>query len=89
MGKASLPARFRALVMARALDPAVRYHPTKLTLVDMPEQLGDEDVVVKMAAASLNHRDVWIRQLAYPGAMENVPLGADGRHICRAARVGC
>jgi NADPH:quinone reductase-like Zn-dependent oxidoreductase len=50
-----------------------------------PAAPGPDDVVVRMAAAALNHRDVFIRQHQYPGTAFGVPLLADGAGVVVAA----
>jgi len=40
--------------------------------------------VIKILAASLNHRDLFIRQNLYPGIDASVPLGADGVGIVQS-----
>ncbi|KAJ3123019.1 hypothetical protein HK098_002275 [Nowakowskiella sp. JEL0407] len=57
--------------------------PTKydpIVLVDSPEQteMPKGHSKVKIAAAALNHRDVFIRQGLYPGIKDNSILGGDG-----------
>lgn len=42
---------------------------------------GKGEVVVKIKAASLNHRDQWIREGKYPGIQQGVTLGSDGSGI--------
>lgn len=39
---------------------------------------SEDQVVVKLHAAALNHRDVWITQGKYPGIVTPVVLGSDG-----------
>jgi len=39
---------------------------------------GPGDVVVRLRAAALNHRDIWIRRGRYPGTKFPVILGSDG-----------
>jgi len=41
----------------------------------------DDEVVVKITAAALNHRDFFMRQHLYPGTTFGVPLLADGTGI--------
>lgn len=57
--------------------PGQVYYP--LSLDEVPKQSpGNGEVVVKMHAAALNHRDLFIRQHLYPGISFGVPLLADG-----------
>jgi zinc-binding alcohol dehydrogenase/oxidoreductase len=49
----------------------------RLETVDDP-QPGPSDVIVRLEAAALNHRDVWIRKGQYAGIKLPVILGSDG-----------
>jgi len=69
-------------VAIRKIDgkPGKVYYP--LDLVDLPEpQPKDNEVVVKITAAALNHRDHFLRQHLYPGTTFGVPLLADGTGV--------
>lgn len=44
-------------------------------------QPGEHEVVVKLAAAALNHRDVWIQQGQYAGLKFPIILGSDGAGV--------
>ncbi|KAI9715598.1 MAG: hypothetical protein M1812_005902 [Candelaria pacifica] len=51
----------------------------RLQLVEVPEPKPKEnELVVRLNAAALNHRDLFIRQHLYPGTNFDVPLLADG-----------
>lgn len=57
--------------------PGKVYYP--LEKINVPEPSPKEnEVVVKIAAAALNHRDLFIRQHLYPGTTFGIPLLADG-----------
>ncbi|TID26973.1 alcohol dehydrogenase [Venturia nashicola] len=57
--------------------PGQVYYP--LEKISVPEPSPNEnEVVVKVSAAALNHRDLFIRQHLYPGTTFGVPLLADG-----------
>ena len=50
-----------------------------LQLSDVPKPTpGPKQVLVKLSAAALNHRDLFIRQHLYPGISFNAPFLADG-----------
>ena len=50
-----------------------------LTIDERPDlQPGPGDVVVRVRAASLNRRDVFIRRGLYPGITFPIVLGSDG-----------
>jgi zinc-binding alcohol dehydrogenase/oxidoreductase len=51
--------------------------PLKILEVAKPSP-GPDEVVVKIAAASLNHRDVWIQKGLYAGLVFPIILGSDG-----------
>ncbi|KAI1408821.1 oxidoreductase [Hypoxylon sp. FL1857] len=57
--------------------PGQVYYPLQLTQVPKPEP-GPKELLVKVQAAALNHRDVFIRQHLYPGISFTNPLLADG-----------
>lgn len=53
--------------------------PEMLRLEDVADpQPGPYDAVVRLAAAALNHRDVWIRRGQYAGIKLPIVLGSDG-----------
>ncbi|HEX4589444.1 MAG TPA: alcohol dehydrogenase catalytic domain-containing protein, partial [Gemmataceae bacterium] len=53
--------------------------PEHLRLETVPDpQPGAGEVVVRLKAAALNHRDVWIRKGLYAGIKLPVILGSDG-----------
>lgn len=61
----------KALVLAAADSP--------LEVREMPDPTpGEGEVVVDLAAAALNHRDVWITKGKYPGIRFPAILGSDG-----------
>ncbi|KAG9195221.1 hypothetical protein G6011_00341 [Alternaria panax] len=57
--------------------PGQVYYPLEKTAVPEPKP-KDNDVVITMTGAALNHRDLFIRQHLYPGTTFGVPLLADG-----------
>jgi NADPH:quinone reductase-like Zn-dependent oxidoreductase len=57
--------------------PGEVYYPLEKRTYTETEP-GDEELVVKLSAVSLNHRDLFIRQHLYPGTTFNVPLCSDG-----------
>lgn len=57
--------------------PGQVYYPLSLQNLPQPTPQGRE-LLVRMSAASLNHRDVFLRQHLYPGLTFDVPMGADG-----------
>ncbi len=53
--------------------------PEKLLLEDVPDpQPGPNELVVRLKAAAMNHRDVWIRSGRYAGIKLPIILGSDG-----------
>src|SRR5206468_12463619 len=53
--------------------------PDRLRLEAAPDpQPGPGEVVVRLRAAALNHRDIWIRRGLYAGIKLPVILGSDG-----------
>ncbi|KAL4795309.1 hypothetical protein BDV19DRAFT_378991 [Aspergillus venezuelensis] len=57
--------------------PGKVYYPLSLQTLPQPSPHGSE-LLVKLSAAALNHRDVFLRQHLYPGITFDVPMGADG-----------
>lgn len=54
-------------------------NPDVLQLEDVPDPTpGAGEVVVRLRAAALNHRDVWIRKGQYAGVRTPMILGSDG-----------
>lgn len=73
-------------IAIRKIDgkPGQVYYP--LEHVQLPEpKPKDNEVVVKITAAALNHRDLFLRQHLYPGVTFGVPLLADGCGVVVAA----
>ncbi|CAL5868173.1 uncharacterized protein PFLUO_LOCUS2397 [Penicillium psychrofluorescens] len=60
--------------------PGQVYYPLSLRTVPKPSPQGKE-LLVKLTAASLNHRDLFLRQHLYPGLTFDVPLLADGAGV--------
>ncbi|MCI0553640.1 MAG: alcohol dehydrogenase catalytic domain-containing protein, partial [Anaerolineae bacterium] len=53
--------------------------PEKLLMEHMPDpKPGAGEIVVRVKAAAMNHRDVWIRTGKYAGITLPVVLGSDG-----------
>lgn len=44
--------------------------------IDLP--IKDDQIEVKLTAAALNHRDIWITKGQYPGLIPGVIMGSDG-----------
>ena len=66
-------------ISIRKIDgkPGQVYYP--LEHVNLPDPSPkDNEVVVRITAAALNHRDLFVRQHLYPGISFGVPLLADG-----------
>ena len=66
-------------IAIRKIDgkPGQVYYP--LETITLPAQTPKpHEVVVRISAAALNHRDLFIRQHLYPGTTFGVPLLADG-----------
>lgn len=58
-------------------------------IADVPEVApGADEVRVKIDAAALNHRELWIAQGAYPGMSLPATLGCDGTGVVAAVGAG-
>lgn len=57
--------------------PGQVYYPIKIKEVPMP-QVGPNQLLVRMDAAALNHKDLFIRRHLYPAISFENPLLADG-----------
>ena len=58
----------------------------KIAITDKEKpQPQQGEVLVRLKAAALNHRDQWIREGKYPGIQAGVTLGSDGAGIVEAA----
>ncbi|MFD2932220.1 quinone oxidoreductase family protein [Spirosoma flavum] len=64
----------------KAILLAEKYQPVQLIDAPVPTA-GPDEVLVKLEAASLNHRDVYIQQGLYPGIRLPAILGSDGAGI--------
>lgn len=65
----------KSIVLNNELD-------AKIQFIDSPlPSANQEDVVVKIKAAALNHRDEWSRKGLYPNLKNGVILGSDGAGI--------
>jgi zinc-binding alcohol dehydrogenase/oxidoreductase len=53
--------------------------PEKLQMESVPDPgVGQEEVLISLKAAALNHRDIWIRTGRYAGIKLPIILGSDG-----------
>lgn len=64
--------------------PGQVYYPLKATDLPIPTPAPTE-VVIKILAAALNHKDLFCRQHLYPGVDFDIPLFGDGVGIVVAA----
>jgi zinc-binding alcohol dehydrogenase/oxidoreductase len=63
--------------------------PENLLLEDVPDpQPGPGEAVVRLKAAAMNHRDVWIRTGRYAGIKLPIILGSDGAGTVHAVGSG-
>ncbi|EGX88984.1 alcohol dehydrogenase [Cordyceps militaris CM01] len=65
------------LVDVEGAKPGKVYYPLQIKQVPKPTP-GPDEVLVRMTAAALNHRDLFIRQHLYPNIDTAKPLLADG-----------
>jgi zinc-binding alcohol dehydrogenase/oxidoreductase len=72
------------------MKAAVLYNikePLRVTNTDKPV-ITENEVLVKLKAAALNHRDVWVQKGLYAGIKLPVILGSDGTGIVEACGTG-
>jgi NADPH:quinone reductase-like Zn-dependent oxidoreductase len=68
---------FISPIDGKAGKPGQVYYPLIQKTVPQPTPTGSE-LLIKLSAAALNHRDLFLRQHLYPGLTFDVPLLADG-----------
>jgi len=70
-------------ISIRKIDgkPGQVYYPLDIITVPAPTSLSPNEVSIRITAAALNHRDLFLRQHLYPGTTFGVPLLADGAGI--------
>jgi NADPH:quinone reductase-like Zn-dependent oxidoreductase len=68
--------------------PGHVYYPLQLTLVARPRP-GLKQLLIKVQAAALNHRDLFIRQHLYPDISFKAPLLCDGAGVVEEEGAGC
>ena len=57
-------------------------HPSKIQYAEVARPVCNPDeVLVRVKAAALNHRDEWCRQGLYPNLKEGIVLGSDGAGV--------
>ncbi|MCS6904733.1 MAG: alcohol dehydrogenase catalytic domain-containing protein, partial [Bacteroidia bacterium] len=55
--------------------------PISIQEVATPNQPGPDEVIVKLQAAALNHRDIWIQKGQYAKIQLPITLGSDGSGV--------
>ncbi|KAK4099336.1 NAD(P)-binding protein [Parathielavia hyrcaniae] len=68
--------------------PGQVYYPLQLNTVPLPTP-GPNEFLIKLSAAALNHRDLFIRQHLYPGISFSNPLFADGYGVVTSLGASC
>ncbi|EON98914.1 putative oxidoreductase protein [Phaeoacremonium minimum UCRPA7] len=58
--------------------PGQVYYPLVLKEIPKPASPGPNELLIRLNAAALNHRDLFIRQHLYPGISWDTPMLADG-----------
>uniref|UniRef100_A0AC62AEJ9 Trans-acting enoylreductase n=2 Tax=Pseudophialophora TaxID=1524836 RepID=A0AC62AEJ9_9PEZI len=69
--------------------PGAVYYPLQLKAVPKPGPPGPGEVLIRMAAAALNHRDHFIRQHLYPNISFESPLFSDACGTVVEVGPGC
>lgn len=68
--------------------PGHVYYPLQLSLVAKPKP-GHKQLLIRVQAAALNHRDIFIRQHLYPDISFRAPLLCDGAGVVEEEGAGC
>ncbi|KAG9050146.1 hypothetical protein FS837_007445 [Tulasnella sp. UAMH 9824] len=94
----SLPTSTRCLVLTTipsagaASDPSNASEAAKLNDTSIKERnlppLGSGDVLVRIVAASFNHRELWQKKNSYPGIADGSVMGCDGAGVVIASGQG-
>lgn len=63
--------------------PGEVYYPLRIKTVDKPTP-GENELLVRLTAAALNHRDLFIRHHQYPAISFSAPMLADGCGVVEA-----
>ena len=72
----------KAIVLQRSLD-------SKVHLVELPKPVCQpNEVLIRIKAAALNHRDEWCRKGLYPNIQDGIVLGSDGAGIVEQIGTG-
>jgi NADPH:quinone reductase-like Zn-dependent oxidoreductase len=75
--------------MMRAVRLERQGPPEELKLIELPDPVaGAGEAVVRLQAAGLNHRDVWIRQGLYARIKLPCVLGSDGAGVVESVGAG-
>lgn len=61
--------------------------PVNVKEIETPEP-GERQVRIKLIAAALNHRDVWMQKGMYPGSKNDIITGSDGYGVIDAVGEG-
>lgn len=61
--------------------------PVNIKEIETPEP-GERQVRIKLIAAALNHRDVWMQKGKYPGSKKDISTGSDGYGVIDAVGEG-
>lgn len=69
--------------------PGAVYYPLQLTAVPKPSAPGPGELLVRVRATALNHRDIFIRQNLYPDVSFSSPLFSDTCGTVEAVGPGC
>ena len=71
----------------KAIQLADKHQPVQLIDAPMPSA-GPDEVLIKLKAAALNHRDIFIQQGLYPGIKLPVIPGSDGAGVVQEVGKG-
>lgn len=61
--------------------------PLSVKELDTP-QPGKGEALIKIKAAALNHRDLWVQKGMYPGIQSGITLGSDGAGVVESVGEG-
>ncbi|TCD70270.1 hypothetical protein EIP91_004171 [Steccherinum ochraceum] len=86
-----IPTTTRVLLVKKATGESPKYLNDAVLVerqLPPPNKLDKNKVLIKINAASYNHRDLWVRKGLYPGIKHGSAFGGDGAGVVIASGLG-